>query len=64
MSSPEDVKGPIIVWEDYGLEGWSPRSFASLLDAVKAGAITGRCVVTVPIDLSKHVIEPQDGRTP
>jgi hypothetical protein len=25
-----DASGPFILWEDYGCEGWKPRSFDSI----------------------------------
>ena len=29
-----DARGPIIVWRDYGFDGWSPRSHDSLEEAL------------------------------
>jgi hypothetical protein len=37
MATADDLKGPYIVWEDYGTEGWHPKSYTTpkeaLLDA-------------------------------
>jgi hypothetical protein len=41
--------GPVIVWIDYGTEGWQPRSFgdeAAAVAAIMGGDIVGRCVLT------------------
>lgn len=29
-----DPEGPIIVWEDFGTEGWHPTSYPSIVDAI------------------------------
>ncbi|MCA6108125.1 hypothetical protein [Bradyrhizobium cenepequi] len=58
MSAEQDIAGPIIVWTDNGCEGWAPRSFASLLDAIKAGAVGPGSVVTLHVDVATHVSEP------
>jgi hypothetical protein len=34
MSDNPDLKGPYIVWEDYGTEGWKPTSYASAKEAL------------------------------
>ena len=34
MSRPEDVEGPFIVWENYGYEGWQPKSYKTLTEAL------------------------------
>lgn len=34
MSS--DTSGPIILWLDYGYEGWAPYSFQTLEEALQA----------------------------
>ena len=36
MSNDDDIKGPIIVWQDYGYEGWQPKSYPTLKDALVA----------------------------
>ena len=36
MSNDEETKGPIIVWQDYGYEGWHPTSYPTLKDALVA----------------------------
>lgn len=45
--------GPIIVWTDYGREGWVPESFADPEKAVEyaTGGTHGRVVITERIDL-------------
>jgi hypothetical protein len=34
MSRDEDIKGPYIVWLDYGYEGWKPESYPDLASAL------------------------------
>lgn len=34
MATEEDLKGPYILWEDYGSEGWHPKSYATPKDAL------------------------------
>lgn len=29
-----DPEGPIIVWEDFGCEGWHPKSYPSIAAAI------------------------------
>jgi hypothetical protein len=32
----EAIKGPYIVWKDYGCEGWQPESHGSLVEALQS----------------------------
>jgi hypothetical protein len=32
----EAAAGPYVVWTDYGCEGWAPKSFATLKEALEA----------------------------
>lgn len=53
-------EGPIIAWEDYGTEGWHPKSYPTLREAIEAvDCGYGRRVYTMHIDLAKQVIEPK-----
>ncbi len=36
QSDDKDVIGPIILWADYGYEGWKPYSYNSIDEALKA----------------------------
>lgn len=29
-----EIDGPYIVWENYGVEGWRPKSYSNLADAL------------------------------
>jgi hypothetical protein len=66
MSDPKDTAGPIIVWTDFGYEGWQPESFPSLRVAIIAG-IPFNSVVTATVDVTathdgpKHTIVPKEG---
>lgn len=33
---PDDINGPVILWTNYGCEGWKPKSFDSVKDALEA----------------------------
>ncbi len=46
MSSSEDIKGPFIVWENYGYEGWQPKSYNTLKEAVVALRFNSEWIVT------------------
>ena len=35
-SNDENIKGPFILWVDYGYEGWKPRSFNTIKEALEA----------------------------
>lgn len=59
MSQPEDVIGPVIVWEDNGCEGWSPRSYQNLKEALLAQKYSGQYVITKLIDF--EVTEISEG---
>lgn len=41
-----DITGPIILWENYGYEGWHPKSYATLKDALVAVRYNTEFVVT------------------
>jgi hypothetical protein len=45
--------GPIIVWVDYGREGWVPESFADPDKAIAfaTGGAHGKAVITERIDI-------------
>lgn len=34
MSRRDDISGPYIVWEDFGLEGWKPVSYDTAKEAL------------------------------
>ena len=33
-TAANDAAGPYVVWEDYGYEGWKPKSYATVRDAL------------------------------
>ena len=35
MSESDNIKGPYIVWKDYGYDGWKPESYDTLEEAVE-----------------------------
>lgn len=58
MTDNWNPNGPIVVWENYGNEGWQPRSYATLAEATAKAGITTSHVVTMRVDLANHVREP------
>lgn len=36
MAEQDATSGPIIIWSDYGCEGWKPRSFENVKEALEA----------------------------
>lgn len=42
----EDVKGPYILWRDYGYEGWKPTNFNSIKEALEAPRYESNFVIT------------------
>ena len=34
MPKVSDTDGPYIVWENYGYEGWHPKSYSNLAEAL------------------------------
>ena len=46
MSADEDTKGPFIVWENYGYEGWQPKSYQTLKEALTGQKLTSEWTMT------------------
>lgn len=46
MSRIEDAAGPFIVWENLGCEGWHPKSFATIEEAVTGQKYATEYVIT------------------
>lgn len=44
-----DVEGPFIVWENYGYEGWQPKSYPTLTEALTTPRYNSEFVITKPI---------------
>jgi len=44
------IKGPFIVWENYGYEGWQPKSYPTLKAALSAQRYNSEFVVTKAVD--------------
>lgn len=50
MSTDADIiKGPFILWMDYGCEGWQPTSFATLKEALEADKHSDAWLITKPV---------------
>jgi hypothetical protein len=46
MSSLQETEGPIIVWVNYGYEGWQPKSYHTLKEALLGERYSTEFVVT------------------
>jgi len=42
----EKLTGPYILWKDYGVEGWKPESFKSLMEALKSDKYVSNWIIT------------------
>lgn len=58
MSSATDAVGPIVVWENYGCEGWHPKSFATVKEALLGERYNSEFVITKRMEFD--VIEKTD----
>lgn len=54
----ESISGPFIVWEDYGCEGWQPKSYATLLEAVNAHSYQPTTIVTRTVKYEVTEVQP------
>jgi hypothetical protein len=51
--------GPIIVWENYGYEGWQPRSFATIKEALETHRYNSEYVITRCVSYEvRETLEP------
>lgn len=59
-ATKEGCEGPIIRWDNYGYEGWKPRSFATVKDAVTDEQYGNEYVVTraVQFDVTEQGPRP------
>lgn len=55
----ETLKGPYIVWQNYGTDGWSPTEFSTLKEALMAtkyvSFVVTKLVEFDVIELDKHL---------
>lgn len=52
-----DTAGPFLVWENYGCEGWAPKSYPTLKEALSAQRYNSEFVVTKRVEFD--VIEAE-----
>ena len=65
MSTSADIKGPYIVWENYGCEGWQPKSYATLAEALTTARYVTEFEITRRIEfevLDRTPPEPKEGK--
>ena len=57
QSTSEEIKGPFILWIDYGYEGWKPVSFETIEAALKSEKY-GSWIITKRIDFKavEHIV--------
>ena len=53
----EDAKGPYIVWENNGPEGWYPTSFKTLLEALEKQKYSSEWKITKAISYEVKEID-------
>lgn len=53
-----DTAGPIIVWENYGYEGWHPKSYPDLKSALFYPRYNGAFVITRSVDVDVVETKP------
>lgn len=53
-------KGPYVVWENFGYEGWQPKNFATLDEAVRYRSFS-ECAVTRLVDFQVIDLTAKDG---
>ena len=44
------IDGPYILWQNYGYEGWQPKSFLTLEDALLAEKYSTEFIITKPVN--------------
>ena len=52
MTDNWNADGPIVVWENFGYDGWQPRSYPTLAKALATARISRNHVVTRLIDVT------------
>ena len=50
MMTLASTEGPYVVWENYGCEGWQPKSYTDLREALTAQRFNSEFVVTKVVD--------------
>lgn len=50
MSNPENIKGPYIVWENYGYDGWQPKSYPDLGTALTSQKYSSEWEITKKVE--------------
>lgn len=56
MSEEHGTRGPFIVWENYGYEGWHPKSYNTLAEALQAQRYNQEWVITKPVQYAVNEI--------
>lgn len=57
-----DIQGPVILWLDYGaVEGWHPKSFSTIKEALEADRYDNKFVVTKLVKYT--VVDDTDAKT-
>lgn len=62
MTNKAETAGPYIVWENYGCEGWQPKSYPTLKEALCAQRYNSEFVITTLT--SFDVVEQSDTLAP
>lgn len=54
-----DTTGPIIRWDSYGVEGWKPKSFSSIEEAITKDLYGNDYVLTRVVEFT--IVETTSG---
>ena len=46
----DDTTGPVVLWENYGCEGWKPKSYGTIKEALMDTRYNSEFVVTRIVD--------------
>lgn len=49
-TTDKDAQGPFILWMDLGYDGWSPRSFKTLKEALETEKYSTEWVITKTVE--------------
>lgn len=50
----DGIDGPYIVWENYGYEGWKPKSYPNLKEALTTPRYVSEWEITKRVEIILH----------
>jgi hypothetical protein len=61
MSDDRGIEGPVILWVNYGYDGWRPTSYLTLKDALLADRYASTFVFTRLVEYEVVDLSQTDG---